>query len=163
MAEGGEKSKIKLNVIFVCTGNTCRSPMAEFLFKDYLREKKRTGDFNVTSAGLEAGKGDVMTRQADEALTALGVKHNPDRKARVFTVQMSMDGDLIIGMTDEHAARTGSDNATSFAELTGRPVADPFGMSVNTYLQCAEQIRAAFDKILEIADELLKNKRASAG
>ena len=163
MADNDEKNKIKLNVIFVCTGNTCRSPMAEFMFKDYLREKKRSGDFNVTSAGLEAGKGDVMTRQADEALTTLGIKHNPDRKARVFTVQMSIDGDLIIGMTNEHAARTGSDCAVSFAELTGRPVADPFGMSVSAYLQCAEQIRAAFDKILEIADGLLENKRSAAG
>ena len=152
MSDKSDKSKIKLNVIFVCTGNTCRSPMAEFLFKDYLRDKKRIGDFNVSSAGLEAGKGDVMTRQADEALTALGIKHNADRKARIFTVQMSLDGDLIIGMTDEHAARTGSDNAVSFVELTGRPVADPFGMSVNAYLLCAEQIRSAFDKILEIAD-----------
>ena len=49
----------KVKIIFVCTGNTCRSPMAEFLFKDYLRDKKRIGDFNVSSAGLEAGKGDV--------------------------------------------------------------------------------------------------------
>ncbi|MDE6966372.1 MAG: hypothetical protein K2O94_05285 [Clostridiales bacterium] len=163
MSDKSDKSKIKLNVIFVCTGNTCRSPMAEFLFKDYLRDKKRIGDFNVSSAGLEAGKGDVMTRQADEALTALGIKHNADRKARIFTVQMSLDGDLIIGMTDEHAARTGSDNAVSFVELTGRPVADPFGMSVNAYLLCAEQIRSAFDKILEIADGLLENKRATAG
>ena len=86
MSDKSDKSKIKLNVIFVCTGNTCRSPMAEFLFKDYLRDKKRIGDFNVSSAGLEAGKGDVMTRQADEALTALGIKHNADRKARIFTV-----------------------------------------------------------------------------
>ena len=62
-----QNDKVKVKIIFVCTGNTCRSPMAEFLFKAYLKERKRAGDFTVTSAGLEAGKGDVMTRQAKHA------------------------------------------------------------------------------------------------
>ena len=153
--------KVKLNIMFVCTGNTCRSPMAEFLFKDYLREKKRSGDFNVSSAGLEACKGDILARQADEALTTLGVKHNAERKARVFTVQMSLDSDLIIGMTDEHALRCGSDNAVSFRQLIGTPIADPYGMSVQVYLDCAAQMRTAFDGILGVADRLLKEKRAA--
>lgn len=151
--------KTKLSVMFVCTGNTCRSPMAEYLFKDYLREKKRVGDFTVSSAGLEAGKGDVMMPQADEALTALGIKHNADRKARVFTVKMSLDSDLIIGMTDEHAMRTGSDRAVSYTELIGRPISDPYGMSTNVYIDCAKQMASGFDKILEIADEILSEKR----
>ena len=152
--------KIKLSIVFVCTGNTCRSPMAEFLFKDYLREKKRSGDFTVSSAGLEAGKGDTMMPQADEALNILGVKHNAERKARIFTVKMSLDSDLIIGMTDEHAMRTGSDTAVSYAELIGRPISDPYGMSTDVYLACAAQMRSGFDKILEIADEMLAEKRA---
>lgn len=155
MSERREKFKI----IFVCTGNTCRSPMAEFLFKDYLRQKKRGGDFSVSSAGLEAARGDVMTKQADEALTVLGVKHDPARRARVFTVQMSLDGDLIVGMTDEHAMRCDSDNACSFVDLIGRPIADPYGLSTQAYLNCAVQMRSAFDKILEIADRRLEQKR----
>lgn len=148
----------KLSIIFVCTGNTCRSPMAEFLFKDYLRQKKRSGDFTVSSAGLEAAKGDKMTPQADEALTILGIKHNAERKAKVFTVQMSLDGDLIIGMTDEHAMRCDSDNAVSFVDLIGRPIADPYGYSTQAYLICAQQMQSAFDRILEIADRKLKEK-----
>lgn len=151
--------KEKVSIIFVCTGNTCRSPMAEFLFKDYLREKKRTGDFNVTSAGLEAAKGDKMTPQADEALTILGVKHNPERKARVFTVQMSLDGDVIVGMTDEHAMRCDSDNAVSYVDLIGSRIPDPYGYNTQAYLMCAEQMRRGFDKILELGDQKLKEKQ----
>ena len=152
---------VKVNIIFVCTGNTCRSPMAEFLFKDYLKSKKRSGDFTVTSAGLEAAKGDVMTRQADEALTVLGVKHNAERKAKVFTVQMSLDGDVIVGMTAEHALRCDSDNAVSFVDLIGMSIADPYGLSTQAYINCAVQMRTAFDKILELADERLKAKRGA--
>lgn len=148
-------NKNKVSIIFVCTGNTCRSPMAEFLFKDYLRLKKRSGDFTVTSAGLEAAKGDKMSPQADEALNILGVKHNPERKARVFTVQMSLDGDLIIGMTDEHAVRCDSDNALSYVDLIGARIPDPYGYNTQAYLICAEQMKKGFDKILELADRKL--------
>lgn len=157
-----DEKKIKVNIVFVCTGNTCRSPMAEFMFKDYLREKKRIGDFNVTSAGLEAGKGDVLTPQAAEAMDVLGVKHNKDRKARVFTVQMALENDIIIGMTDEHAYRCRSDNAVSFTELIGSPIADPYGRSVNVYLDTAAQMRTAFDAILKLGDEKLEQKRKKA-
>lgn len=147
-----DNKKEKFSIIFVCTGNTCRSPMAEFLFKDYLRQKKRSGDFTVTSAGLEAGKGDKITPQAVEALTALGVKLNPERKAKVFTVQMSLDGDLIIGMTDEHAMRCDSDNALSYVDLIGSRIPDPYGYNTQAYLMCAQAIMSGFDAILEIAD-----------
>lgn len=144
--------KEKFNIIFVCTGNTCRSPMAEFLFKDYLRQKKRSADFSVSSAGLEAAKGDKIAPQAVEALSALGVKHNPERKAKVFTVQMSLDGDLIVGMTDEHAMRVGSDNAISYVNLIGRPISDPYGYNTQVYLMCAAEMQTGFDRLLEIAD-----------
>lgn len=150
--------KEKVSIIFVCTGNTCRSPMAEFMFKDYLREKKRTGDFTVSSAGLEAAKGDRMTPQAIEALIVLGIKHNPERKARVFTVQMSLDGDIIVGMTDEHAMRCDSDNAISYVDLIGSRIPDPYGYNTQAYLMCAEQIRRGFDKLLELGDSKLKEK-----
>lgn len=155
-----DNKKQKVSIIFVCTGNTCRSPMAEFLFKDYLRQKKRSGDFTVSSAGLEAGKGDKIMPQAVEALTILGVKHNPDRKARVFTVQMSLDGDLIIGMTDEHAMRCDSDNALSYVDLIGSRIPDPYGYNTQAYLMCAQQMQKGFDAILELADRKFKEKNA---
>ena len=156
-----QSEKIKVKIIFVCTGNTCRSPMAEFLFKAYLKEHKRSGDFTVTSAGLEAGKGDIMTKQADEALNVLGVKHAAERKARLFTVQMSLENDIIIGMTAEHAMRCDSDNALSFADLIGRSVPDPYGYDTNAYLACAKLISSAFDRVLELADKKLEEKRAA--
>lgn len=143
----------KTSVIFVCTGNTCRSPMAEFLFKDYLKQKGRLSDFAVSSAGLAVERGSVISENACGALNILGVKYNAGRKAKTFTVQMSLDADLIVAMSDLHAERCGSDNAVSFEELTGRPIGDPYGGSVNDYLECAVRMRDAFDKILELADK----------
>jgi len=64
MAKSGAK---KRKIIFVCTGNICRSPMAEFLLKDYLKKNKITS-VTVSSAGLSAG--DEMSAEARAALAA---------------------------------------------------------------------------------------------
>ncbi len=156
MLDGNNK---KLNIIFVCTGNTCRSPMAEFLFKDYLKRKGRASDFTVSSAGLAVEKGSVLSENACAALDVLGVKYNSGRKAKTFTVAMSLEADLIVAMSDMHAERCGSDNAVSFEELIGSPISDPYGGSTREYIDCAVQMRSAFDTVLDIADERLEEKR----
>ncbi len=126
--------------------------MAEFMFKAYLKDKKRGGDFAVSSAGLYAERGTKLTEEAHQALDVLGVDHNPERKARVFTVQMSKDADLVVTMTAEQARACG-DNAVSFADITANPVVDPFGASLGVYLETAMQIKNAFDDILALCDE----------
>ncbi len=141
MPDGNNK---KLNIIFVCTGNTCRSPMAEFLFKDYLKRKGRASDFTVSSAGLAVEKGSALSENAC---------------AKTFTVAMSLEADLIVAMSDMHAERCGSDNAVSFEELIGSPISDPYGGSTREYIDCAVQMRSAFDTVLDIADERLEEKR----
>lgn len=153
-------SKIKLKIIFVCTGNTCRSPMAEFLFKQYLKEKKRGADFSVSSAGLYAERGAELSPTAHKALELLNVPHNM-RKSKPFTVQMSLDGDMIIGMTKAHADMCESENALSYAELIGKEISDPYGGTLQEYLDCAAQIRGGFDELLRRADEKLLRKRGA--
>jgi len=155
----GKTEKIKVVVTFVCTGNTCRSPMAEYMFKAYLKEKKRLSDFSVNSAGLYARRGDVLSATAHDALEFLGVKHNQARRAKPFTVQMQEDSDIVVTMSERHKAMCDGDNVISFDEIVGAPIADPFGGSLQTYLDCAAQIRSAFDEILKICDGILKRKR----
>ncbi|MCM1368481.1 MAG: low molecular weight phosphatase family protein [Roseburia sp.] len=156
---GAKTAKKKLNIIFVCTGNTCRSPMAEFLFKQYLKDKKRASDFSVSSAGLYAERGGQLNENADKALELLNVPHTL-RKSKPFTVQMSLDGDLIVCMTREHARLCESDGAISYDALTGREVPDPFGGTLAEYLDCAAQIRSGFDELLRRADALLALKKS---
>lgn len=159
MAQSG--SKAKLGIIFVCTGNTCRSPMAEFMFKDYLKRKKRSADFAVQSAGLFAERGTVMAEQASAALDALGIKHNKGRKAKVYTVQMAMEADMVVAMSNAAAERCSTQGATSFEMFIGSPIPDPYGGSVRDYLECASKMREAFDGILAVADAALAKKRNS--
>lgn len=155
-----DNKNIKASVIFVCTGNTCRSPMAEAMFKDFLKARKLGGDFSVSSAGLLPEKGSTMSENASRVLEMLGVKHDPHRKARTFTVQMSMDADLVVAMSEAHAVRTGSEYAVSFEELIGAPIPDPYGGNFDEYLFCAETMRRAFDRILGLLDARLEQKKA---
>ena len=148
--------KKKFNIIFVCTGNTCRSPMAEFMFKQYLKDKKRSGGFSVSSAGLYPERGTKISENAVAALDFLGVKNNKERKAKTFTVQMSLDADLIVAMTDRHAAECGDGgNVMSFDDF-GAPVYDPYGGPLQMYIDCAVKMRECFDAILEECDRRMK-------
>ena len=59
-------------IMFVCTGNTCRSPMAEYLLKDIIKKAEIT-DIKVTSAGLMANENDKISKNASTALKQFGI------------------------------------------------------------------------------------------
>ncbi|HHZ01170.1 MAG TPA: low molecular weight protein arginine phosphatase, partial [Tissierellia bacterium] len=61
-----------MNILFVCTGNTCRSPMAEGLFKDMLR-KNNIENIKVSSAGLSVFPGEHVNEKAIRALKEKGI------------------------------------------------------------------------------------------
>ncbi len=132
------------------------------MFKAYLKEKKRFADYSVSSAGLHAVRGDVLSKGADEALTFFGVSHT-ERKARMFTVSMSRDADVIVAMSERHAALCGDgDNVYSFEDFgAGTPIPDPFGAPTQVYIDCAAAMRARFDEIFALCERVRKAKANS--
>ena len=89
-------------ILFVCHGNICRSPMAEFMFKKMVRDAKREKDFLIESAATSGEEiGNDMHRGAKEKLTQMGVSFEK-RKARRITPEDYSDFDFLIGMDMEN-------------------------------------------------------------
>ncbi len=147
----------KKKIVFVCTGNTCRSPMAEFLFRYILSKKRKLSLYDVSSAGLAAEEGAPMTENAVLALKKLGVSVRKKHVSKQLTRAEASEADLIVCMTASHAAslREFGSKVKSVGELTGgHDVPDPYGGDLNVYLKTAEYLMYACEDVFAAAQSL---------
>ncbi|WP_456155311.1 low molecular weight protein arginine phosphatase [Veillonella sp.] len=133
-----------MNILYVCTGNTCRSPMAEGITRALAKEQGL--EVNAISAGLFAAYGAKPTEQAVIAIQSIA--DISGHESRPLTMDFVNKADLIIGMTKDHKSvllRQFPFEEYKIKTLAewGRgsgDVVDPFGSDQVVYNQCAEQI-----------------------
>jgi len=153
-------TKNNRKIIFVCTGNTCRSPMAEFILKSYIKKNKLTG-ITVSSAGLSA-EGEI----APEARAALAYLDVPftKRKAKQLNSLMVTKNDLVVCMTASHkhaiTAHMGNlKKVVTVGELTGaKDVADPYGQDIETYVAVAKYLSYSVKDVIDALYEINKTE-----
>jgi len=153
----------RLSILFICTGNMCRSPMAAGLARHLLAERLgcRPADLpdrgiDVTSAGTDAVAGAGASENAVAAMAERGIDIR-DHRSRPMTVDALRGADYIWVMTRGHlheAERLAPDAAHRIApaDPCGDDVADPIGGDLNTYRACAGRLEAALaQRLREIA------------
>lgn len=152
----------KKKIIFVCTGNTCRSPMAEILLKTRLDMLGLKG-FTVTSAGIKAKRGDTVNPKSAQVLKENGLDIG-EFKSKRLTDKMVRDAFAIVCMTESQrdylmdlrwnalkkAGEEAQENTVySFAEITGYEVLDPYGRDLDCYRYVYGLLSAGISKLIE--------------
>jgi protein-tyrosine-phosphatase len=143
------KVKMRKKVLFVCTGNVCRSPMAEGIFRKMLEERGLAGAVDVDSAGTWALEGRPPTPLAVDAVAAMGVDIG-DHRARTVTAEDLQEADLVLVMEEAHRrslfylAPELSHKVFLLSEMAGEheEIADPYGTNdPENYVFTARKIR----------------------
>ena len=147
-------------ILFVCTGNTCRSPMAAALLNDMSRPqelcsvqgKMTQPRFAASSAGLFSNDGDPITPEAADALQAAGVISRPDNdylshRARTVNADLVAEADEIVGLTASHAMQLMLRFPEAASKIRTLPmdIADPYGGTQEIYRTCLAQLRYALE------------------
>lgn len=150
------------NLLFVCSGNTCRSPMAEAIARGSLEERGWT-HVDVRSAGTGAVPGMMASPEAVEVAREHGLEL-ARHASQPLTAELIDWADLVLvmGASHMHVVRDlGGDDkvslVTEFTEGDGHalPVADPFGGEIDHYREAFEQLQGAIAGLLDRLEPIL--------
>ncbi len=148
-----------MKILFVCTGNTCRSPMAEAIFRNMVGPE----EIEIASAGLAAIVGDLASPHAQQVLLNKNIEHQ--HIAKNVTPELLEWADLILTMTYSHKAillshydqtqgkvYTLKEYVTDESELNtdkllNWDIADPFGRDYEQYEYAATEIEESLIKL----------------
>ena len=148
-------------ILFLCTGNVCRSPMAEGLFRHAVKGR---GEFRILSAGLGALDGQPPTHHSVQAMREIGIDISGQR-SNALTAEMVRAADYIFGMTHSHVD-TVALLYPQMAEKTfllrefdetlepyEKDISDPIGSAYEIYVECRDQIEQGVATLLKFMEQ----------
>ena len=149
-------------IIFVCTGNTCRSPMCDGYFKKLCTDAGRD-DIAVESAGTAAWDGGGASRNSVAVMAGNGVDMSGFASSRL-TPERIASADILICMTNSHRAYIGQLNPSALKKTyllldfdysdDGDDITDPFGGSHELYSLCFDDMKHALEALFANIDRV---------
>ncbi len=133
-------------IIFLCTGNTCRSPMAEALFRDGLTDNEKE-NYEVKSFGLAAFGGEPASDHAVNVMSDLGLDISTHRSTPLNRYALA-EAELVVCMTEAHSKvllQVGVDPE----KLIVFDIPDPYKGTLDDYRRCAEKIKQELTKVYD--------------
>lgn len=145
-----------MKIMFICTGNICRSAMAQALLKKKTKEQNK--DIEVYSCGIYAEDGDIPTYEGIEVMKKYGIDLEKHRAVNIINSNIE-DMDVILCAAESHKNSVISMypelkvKVFTMKEYAGYPrsdwnINDPWGYGIDVYTKCAEEIEECINKIL---------------
>lgn len=154
------------SVLFVCTGNTCRSPLAEALFRGLTKGRS---DIKVTSAGTSAYSGQQASKHSVTLARERGVDLSSHR-SKAVTIDLVENATHIFALSRSHLASILDDFpeaedktylVTEFVaddSLRGRDISDPFGGDLDDYREVMTHLDKTLPSLLAYIDQTWKDE-----
>lgn len=133
-------------ILFVCTGNTCRSPMAEGILNKLAGE--RNLDVFAKSAGISAAEGSPASVNSVKACEEIGVEISGHRSTQL-TNQMFYEADEVVPLTKTHQIIMQDAFKNREKILPALDVPDPFGGDLEEYRLCRDRIKEKIEELLD--------------
>ncbi|HIR40190.1 MAG TPA: low molecular weight protein arginine phosphatase [Candidatus Coproplasma stercoripullorum] len=135
-------------ILFVCSGNTCRSPMAEAILRSKIKQRKIKW-WDVSSCGLFVEAGRELSPNSEIVLLEVGI-HMEKFCARQLTQKMIERSSAVICMTElQKQILDGCGKVYSIKDFCGADVPDPYGCSIDVYRATRDYLARACDLIIE--------------
>ncbi|HBH3010035.1 TPA: low molecular weight protein arginine phosphatase [Clostridioides difficile] len=147
-----------MNILIVCTGNTCRSPMAEAILRKAIKESgRRIEEYSISSAGISTANGMSASENSIEALKEIGIDLS-NHKSKVITKKLIDESDIILTMTKSHKeilvqavpkCKEKVYTFKGFANKNEEDISDPFGGNLDIYRNTMREIMYSVNEIVK--------------